>query len=84
MLRGIYCRSFCSVVRSSVKVGDSATITKVFTQQDVELFSRLSEDTNQIHLSKYVANEAGFDDIVVHGVLCMGLLSACIGTKVSY
>ena len=71
------CRS-----HGTVRIGDKATITKTFTLEDVQCFSRISEDNNAIHHNLEAAQAAGFDGVVVHGVLCMGLLSATIGTQV--
>ena len=65
-----------------LKVGDSASVVKRFSVEDVKAFSELSEDRNTLHLEDLAAKSAGFEGIVVHGVLCMGLLSAAIGTKV--
>ena len=65
-----------------VNIGDKAEITKIFSIDDVNAFSRVSEDHNPIHANLEEAKKAGMNGIVVHGVLCLGLLSAVIGTRV--
>ena len=75
-------RRACATVHRDVVVGDTADIVKTFSEEDVTTFARISMDSNSIHCDRDAAEAAGFSGIVVHGVLCMGLLSAAIGTKV--
>lgn len=56
------------------KVGQSASITRMFTRADVAQFANLSGDTNSIHTNTT-------ESVVVHGVLLMGLFSAIGGTQ---
>jgi enoyl-CoA hydratase len=63
------------------KVGDSASITKRFSSEDVVQFAEVSEDNNPIHLDDAAAAASIFGQRVVHGMLVGSLFSALIGTK---
>lgn len=65
----------------AIEVGDKATLTKVFTEEDVLAFSKLSLDDNPVHLSHEFANYSIFGQRIVHGFLYSSLISAILGTK---
>ena len=56
----------------SIKVGSKASLSKVFSQADVEQFAKLSLDNNEIHLNADAARKAGFEKQIVHGILVNG------------
>lgn len=58
------------------RVGDHAELTRVFTQDDVETFARLSGDSHPTHLDEDYARTTRFGTRVVHGMLTASLLSA--------
>ena len=61
-------------------VGQKACISKVFTQEDVNMFSKLSLDTNPVHLDERYAATTVFHRRIIHGFLSGSLISAVIGT----
>lgn len=63
------------------KLGDKASISRVFLQDDVEEFSRLSLDINPIHLDEAYAAESIFGAPIVHGMLVSSLFSGLLGLK---
>lgn len=63
------------------RVGDSAEITKIFSEEDVFLFAGIVGDRNPIHISKEYAAATRFKERIVHGILTAGLISAVIGMK---
>lgn len=64
----------------NIKVGESAYLEKIFLEQDVVVFSKLSMDTNPIHLDHDYAKNTIFKNNIVHGFLVGSLISAVIGT----
>ena len=63
------------------KVGDSDSITKRFSPEDVARFAEVSADANPIHLDDAAAAESVFGQRVVHGMLVGSLFSALIGMQ---
>lgn len=61
-------------------VGQSCTLSKRFTSDDVRLFANLSMDKNPIHLDDEYAAKSPFGKTLVHGFLTGSLFSAIIGT----
>jgi len=60
------------------KIGQSAMLSKIFTSADVIEFSKLSLDTNPIHLDIEHARNTIFKKPIVHGYLSGSLISAVI------
>jgi len=63
------------------RVGDKATLTKTFTEQDVVVFSQISGDRNPLHLDEEFAKRTRFGRRIAHGLLTAGLISAVLGTR---
>lgn len=61
-------------------IGQTASLTKAFTEKDVELFAELSLDNNELHINDEYAKESIFKQRIVHGFLSGSLISAVIGT----
>lgn len=66
---------------STYEVGQSAEMTKVFTEEDVFLFAGITGDRNPVHISKEYAASTRFGERIAHGLLTAGVLSAVIGMK---
>ncbi len=64
-----------------IAVGDSASLTRVTTQQDIDLFAVISGDVNPAHMDKAYADTDMFHKIIAHGMLGAGLISSVLGTK---
>ena len=50
-------RKFSSVVKKKIKIGEQESIKKIFTEEDLIAFSKLSFDTNPLHFSDDFAKE---------------------------
>ena len=64
-----------------LKIGQEASISKSFSDKEVEFFSKLSLDNNPVHLEDDFAAKTIFKRRIVHGYLYGSLISAVIGTK---
>lgn len=65
---------------SKFQIGQKASLEKVFTDEDVRTFARISLDTNPVHLNDEYAANTMFKGRIVHGFLSGSLISAIIGT----
>ena len=61
-------------------VGQSASLKKVFSSEDVKAFAELSLDRNPIHLDEAYAEQSLFGKRIVHGFFVGSLISAVFGT----
>ncbi|MBU1662584.1 MAG: MaoC family dehydratase [Chloroflexi bacterium] len=64
-----------------LKIGDSASSTKTFTDSDVRTFAEISGDKNPIHLDEEYAARTRFGRRLVHGILTSGMISALLGMQ---
>ena len=64
------------------KLGQQASITRSFSEQDVKDFARLSCDFNPIHIDPKFAKTTVFGQRIVHGVLVSSLFSNLLAEKV--
>ena len=65
----------------TLKVGDKASISKTFTEEDVFRFAEISTDRNPLHLDKDFGKASIFGKRIVHGMLAASLFSGLIGMK---
>lgn len=68
-------------MEKNMKIGDKASLSKVFTEEDVIRFSKISADTNPLHLDERYASSTVFGKRIVHGMLVASLFSALIGVE---
>jgi len=64
-----------------LKIGESASKTKTFTDEDVRTFAEISGDKNPIHLDDEFAAGTRFKKRLVHGILASGMISALLGME---
>lgn len=61
-------------------VGQSASISRRFTTEDVVAFSNMCMDKNPVHLDEDFAKNSLFGDRIVYGYLTASLFSGVIGS----
>lgn len=64
-----------------IVVGESASVSRTVTQQDIDLFAVVSGDVNPAHLDPAYAQTDTFHKVIAHGMLGAGLISSVLGTK---
>lgn len=64
-----------------LRVGDTASTTRVLTRRDIELFAIVSGDVNPAHLDPAFAESQMFEGVVAHGMWGGALISAVLGTE---
>jgi acyl dehydratase len=68
-------------MKKNLKVGNRASLSKVFTEEDVMQFANISADNNPIHLDERFAAASVFGQRIVHGMLTASLFSGLIGVE---
>ncbi len=63
------------------KVGDTASLSKVITERDIEMFGEVSLDKNPVHFDEDYAAKTRFGGRIAHGMISAGLISAVVGTQ---
>ena len=61
-----------------LNVGDTASRSKIITDEDVRTFAAVSGDENPIHLDEKFAADTPFGKRIVHGMLSASLISAVL------
>ncbi|MGR3494911.1 MaoC family dehydratase [Citreimonas sp.] len=64
-----------------IEMGMARHVQKQVTEQDIELFARISTDRNPVHLDEDYARDTIFEGRIAHGMLTAGLISAVIGEQ---
>ena len=70
-----------TIVVEDLEVGMTRSLTKVVTDQDIEMFAAVSTDRNPVHLDDDYAQDTIFEGRIAHGMLTAGLISAVIGEQ---
>ena len=63
----------------SLTVGESFSVNRVISAEDVRTFATLTGDDNPIHVDPEYAAETRFGKPIVHGVLLLGIISKVLG-----
>ena len=74
VLRGTICIE-------DIEMGMSRHLSKVVTDEDIEMFAQISTDRNPVHLDDDYAQDTIFEGRIAHGMLTAGLISAVIGEQ---
>jgi phosphotransacetylase/acyl dehydratase len=64
-----------------IKVGDSVSLSRMLTKQDIELFAVMSGDVNPVHVDEAFARDDMFHKIIAHGMWGGTLISTLLGTE---
>ncbi len=64
-----------------LKPGDSASIARTLSYQDVQLFADMSGEINPVRFDRQLANSDSFRKVVAHGMWGGALISTVLGTE---
>ncbi len=67
---------------ADVNVGDSATVIRTITENDIQTFGDLSGDYNPIHFNEEWAKTTLFKSRIAHGILTAASISTAIGMHI--
>ena len=70
-----------NVTFDEIAIGDTATYTRLITNQEVEAFAAISGDHNPLHLDPDYAASTPFGECIAHGMLTGALISAAIAMQ---
>ena len=62
-------------------VGDTASLSHLVAQRDIDLFAAATGDVNPAHVDPAYAATDMFHHIIIHGMWGAGLISAVLGTR---
>lgn len=65
----------------ALQAGDTASVTKTITDEDIRAFADLTGDHNPVHLDEEFARTTRFGRRIAHGMLSAGLISAVLANK---
>jgi acyl dehydratase len=64
-----------------IQIGDSASLQRRLTLQDIKLFAAMSGDVNPAHVDEDYARSSRFHEIIAHGMWGGALISTVLGTQ---
>ncbi len=64
-----------------IAIGETASLARTLTPDDIQLFAAVSGDVNPAHLDPAYAETDMFHRVIAHGMWGAGLISAILGTE---
>jgi phosphate acetyltransferase len=64
-----------------IQIGDTATLDRTLTEQDITLFAVMSGDINPAHVDPDYAKSSRFREVIGHGMWSGALISTVLGTE---
>ena len=64
-----------------IEMRTTRDLKKVVTNEDIELFAKVTTDHNPVHLDDAYAQDTIFEGRIAHGMLTASLISAVIGEQ---
>ncbi len=68
-------------VFDEIEVGDTSTLERTLTEQDITLFAVMSGDINPAHVDPEYAKSSRFREVIGHGMWTAALISTVLGTE---
>lgn len=64
-----------------IKIGDSASHIRTISAEDIDLYAKITDDYNPIHMDEEYAKRTVFGGRIAHGTITLGLSAPVIGMK---
>ncbi len=64
-----------------ISIGDQVSIKKAFSQDEVMIYAKLSQDANPVHFDIDYASQTPFIKPIVHGLLVASLFGGLLGSE---
>jgi phosphate acetyltransferase len=64
-----------------IEVGDSVSLSRTLTKEDIEIFAAVSGDVNPVHVDEAFARDDMFHQVIAHGMWTGALISTLLGTE---
>ena len=74
-------RTLENIPFEELSVGQTDTLTRTLTEEDLLLFAKVSGDTNPVHLDKDYAATTQFEGRIAHGMWTSSLISCALATR---
>jgi len=65
----------------NIRVGMTASVTRVITDDSIHAFADVSGDHNPVHLDEAFASSSRYKRRIAHGLMCASWFSALFGTE---
>lgn len=70
-----------NITYDELALGQSQTLLRTLTREDILAFAAVSGDTNPAHLDPEYASHTIFHGVIAHGMWAASLISALLGTR---
>lgn len=67
-----------------LKINETISFETIFTQDELDSFSKISGDHNPIHTAKYHLNNPDSKGVIVHGMLALARFGCYLGGGISW
>jgi acyl dehydratase len=64
-----------------IAIGDSASHVRTISAEDIDLYAKITDDYNPIHMDEEYAKNTIFGGRIAHGTITLGLSAPVIGMK---
>ena len=64
-----------------IKPGDTTSIVRTLSKEDIDLFAVMSGDVNPTHIDEVFASSDLYHRVIAHGMWGAALISTLLGTK---
>jgi len=64
-----------------IEIGESASHIRTISAEDIDLYAKITDDYNPIHMDEEYAKRTVFGGRIAHGTITLGLSAPVIGMK---